>query len=706
MPITFRETKSSLHQTSVAWLRFVDDVKSKSILAGLLESSVDGEPLGFSIAHVAVPESPTALQHIARQKLVSSLAKSLFQASVTSPVLLIGLKGEISSQGFDDCDLTLPLCCIDSKLLHYENFNSSKEFYRVKLLYSWITNPPSQGSEANRLFLEMLKLQAPFKPLRRIVNGIARAFADRPVNALNNVYGSTAVITLPPFKEHTRMRNFINASNTPDYSDALTDNEGNPIQPDLAAQMWKTLGAPKNDLIDISVNTNLVWNDNLMPFQRDGVGALVQMDRLLLSDDMGLGKTVQVIAAIRVLKSLRELDSCLVVTPASLLDQWRQEFVKWAPEISVIIIRGSVHDRIWQWKAKTEVTLISYDTLRSDARLVVAKNPDARIWDAVVLDEAQRIKNPTEISQITKEIPRLRSWALTGTPIENNEMDLASIMEFVDHNSNFELGHKIYYAGELLRRRHRDVQLRRKKFEVLPDLPPKLETKLTLRLHEDQQATYERAEREGIIYLTSLGTEVKVQHILELITRLKQICNFDPKTGVSSKLEDIRQRLTRLTAQGHKALIFSQYKSNTSGVNAIASRLREFNPLTLTGDVPPSQRTEIVNQFKHRDEHRVLVISLRVGGLGLNLQEASYVFHMDRWWNPAVERQAEDRAHRMGQTVKVNVIKYTCIETIEERIENILVSKQALFDELIDDVSINLSKSLTKVEMMSLFGLH
>ena len=170
-------------------------------------------------------------------------------------------------------------------------------------------------------------------------------------------------------------------------------------------------------------------------------------------------------------------------------------------------------------------------------------------------------------------------------------------------------------------------------------------------------------------------------------TRLKQICNADPKTGESSKLDDIKDRLGQLAAQGHKALLFSQYVSDTSGVAAAANYLGDFTPLTITGDMPQQERTEVIERFKARDEHKVLILSLRAGGLGLNLQEASYVFHLDRWWNPAVERQAEDRSHRIGQTVKVNVIKYSCSETIEERIDDILERKQHLFDELIDDVS-------------------
>ena len=220
-----------------------------------------------------------------------------------------------------------------------------------------------------------------------------------------------------------------------------------------------------------------------------------------------------------------------------------------------------------------------------------------------------------------------------------------------------------------------------------------------------QEASYKKAEEEGIVYLKSLGAEVRVRHVLELITRLKQICNFDPVTGESSKLDDIKERLVQLTEQGHKALVFSQYTTEMFGVQAAAEFLREFNPVMLTGDMPLEERSVAIERFKSRDDHKAMVISLRAGGLGLNLQEASYVFHLDRWWNPAVERQAEDRAHRIGQTVKVNVIKYSCTGTIEERIDQILERKQELFDQLIDDVSLDLSARFSGEELFSLFGL-
>ena len=237
-------------------------------------------------------------------------------------------------------------------------------------------------------------------------------------------------------------------------------------------------------------------------------------------------------------------------------------------------------------------------------------------------------------------------------------------------------------------------------------LPPKQIRKIPIELGPRQRSSYDKAEQEGIVYLKALGTDVRVRHVLELITRLKQICNADPKTGDSSKLDDMRDRLGQLVVQGHRALVFSQYTSDSFGVVAAAKYLHAFAPLTISGDVPQQERADIIERFRIRPEHQVLILSLRVGGLGLNLQEASYVFHLDRWWNPAVERQAEDRSHRMGQRVKVNVIKYSCTGTIEERIDHILEIKQKVFDQLVDDVSLDLSTQVSSEELFGLFGLE
>lgn len=418
---------------------------------------------------------------------------------------------------------------------------------------------------------------------------------------------------------------------------------------------------------------------------------------------MGLGKTIQAAAALRILTLQRKITSALLVVPASLIDQWRHELYRWAPELRLIAIRGTATDRAWQWRADAHVVIVSYETFRADC-IGEQSGPRRREWDLVILDEAQKVKNrDVEVSRKVKQLRRKRSWAMTGTPLENNVDELASIMEFVDYSDGSFVR---YVPGPELLTRHRELQLRRRKADVLQDLPPKQVVSVSLPLLRHQQHAYLAAERDGVIQLQAKGTAVRIQHVLELITRLKQLCNIDPVSGESAKLEDLSERLAVLKAEGHRALLFSQYTDDRFGVAAVARLLASYKPLTYTGGMSGTERDSVIQQFKSNPDHLLLILSLKAGGVGLNLQEASYVFHIDRWWNPAVERQAEDRSHRMGQTFPVTVYKYTCVNTIEERIEQLLAGKQQLFDEIVDDVSLDLASRLNANELFGLFGLE
>ena len=675
MPVLLDEGREA-GSAVVAWLRCVKSNDGSGFRAALLQTTGDGTPVAFCFTRSERGAEPSA-------GFRARCIRSVLRSARPSLELVIGFAEELPlTLLLDDLRIRLPVCRVRSLEVAAAVGSSASHLERIHK--DWLREPPEPQSAVRVLFDQVIAKPDPLEPLHRIASGLREAFSGSAIDELAGGPEVAVVVDLS-------------------YAGGgVAQHQKLPSARPLSERLRQVLAAP-SEPASTSWPTQLEWASELLPFQRIGVRALLANDRLLLADDMGLGKTVQAVAALRILRANRAIRNCLIVAPATLLNQWRGELHKWAPELHAIIVRGRSEERVWQWASESPLKIVSYETLRSDADVGVGGPLSRCRWDVVIADEAQRIKNRNRTSEVVKRLDRVRSWALTGTPLENDEDELASIMEFVDHEPSGQ--RRRYRPGLELRARHAMLQLRRKKLEVLDDLPPKRTTTLELGLSHGQRRTYDRLEREGIVHLKSLGSEIRVHHVLALITRLKQICNVDPETGESSKLDDIEGRLTELAAEGHKALVFSQYVDDSFGVAAIAKRFTRFKPLVITGAVPLDERAEVIRRFRSETDHRVLVLSLRVGGLGLNLQEASYVFHLDRWWNPATEAQADDRTYRFGQSVKVNVFKYTCYETIEARIEEILRRKRKLFDDVVDDVSLDVSSRFSQAELLELFGL-
>ena len=335
MPVPFDDLSAeSTHSGAIAWLRFLDEEDGEGVRAALFQTSDQGEPLDFCVSRIDRRQS-LGQTGTARPGALSSLAKSLFQAATSSPILILGLADEVPPSAFtDDIRLRIPFCRIKTAgALTHAGFEYGGP-YNEHFELLWATQHPHVGSGACQLLDEILGRNDPFEPFERAAKGLAEAFGDGRIQAMADISGLVTVFSLSSLLV------------PPDYPvdrSAATDDavrKPGPISQTsltLAERLWAILAPPRERFQD----KKLEWAAELMPFQREGVRALMENYQLLLADDMGLGKTLQAIAALRILRARREIKSCLVAAPASLLDQWRREINKWAPELSAIIIRGS-----------------------------------------------------------------------------------------------------------------------------------------------------------------------------------------------------------------------------------------------------------------------------------------------------------------------------------------------------------------------------
>lgn len=464
----------------------------------------------------------------------------------------------------------------------------------------------------------------------------------------------------------------------------------------------------------------------LRPYQLTGLSWLRFLDRFglgaCLADDMGLGKTVQLIALLQDERSrLSEgvmLPPTLLVVPTSVMGNWARELERFAPEITMHIQHGPgrpTGDEFKEIATRTDVVITTYALVVRDQE-TLGEVP----WHRVVLDEAQYIKNPpTKQTVAIRSLNTARRVALTGTPVENRLTELWSIMEFC--NPGY-LGEATDFRRRYARpiERHRDsvqadhlrrlVQpfiLRRLKTDrtVISDLPGCVETKEYATLTTEQAGLYEEVVKSMMQEVDRASGIQRRGLILALLGRLKQICNHPAQMSEKDELNrlvapdgaDVHQLSNRsgkarrmmtlleeVLATGEQALVFTQYRRMGRLLSAMIEHDLGCNTLFLHGGTPVPRRQKMIDQFQTSDGSApIFVLSLKAGGLGLNLTAANHVFHFDRWWNPAVERQATDRAYRIGQSRTVHVHKFVCLGTLEERIDQMIEEKTALAEHII-----------------------
>ena len=470
----------------------------------------------------------------------------------------------------------------------------------------------------------------------------------------------------------------------------------------------ETLAALRRPEGNAGIDPGALLHATLRPYQLAGVQWLHLLTHLrlgaCLADDMGLGKTIQVLSLLLVLKkeSGGSRKPCLLVAPASLLANWAGEIAKFAPSLVVRIAHPSSADSEALQAdgdlAGVDLVITTYGYLARAPWLV------AKSWQLVVLDEAQAIKNPS--AKQTATVKKLRAdgrIALTGTPIENRLSDLWSIFDFINPGLLGSAKQFSAFAKSLAERPHnpygplrelvRPYILRRLKTDksIIADLPDKTEVKTFCPLSKKQAALYGQAVTELERRLKEVDGIQRRGIVLSFLMRLKQICNHpsqwlgdgtwgEEDSGKFARLRDIAEVAA---ARQEKALIFTQFRETTAPLAAFLGSVFGRAGLVLHGETEVKKRRELVRQFQENENVPFFVLSLKAGGAGLNLTAASHVVHFDRWWNPAVENQATDRAFRIGQTKNVLVHKFICRGTVEDKIDRMIESKQQIAGDLL-----------------------
>ena len=476
------------------------------------------------------------------------------------------------------------------------------------------------------------------------------------------------------------------------------------------------------DIPEVDVPSGL--SPILRPYQTSGFHWLNYLNEVgwggILADDMGLGKTVQALTMLRHYKESNDKLKALVVCPTTLIYNWENEIKKFTPQLTYRIHHGSIRTRNIEELQSSNIVITTYGTLRSDIQVFINVP-----FDYIVLDESQAIKNPA--SKVTKAACLLVSrnrLCMSGTPLQNNTFDIFAQMNFLNPGL---LGSMEFFRNEFatpidkfgeqeqkdhLRKLLYPFILRRTKEQVAKDLPEKMETVLFCEMEEEQRKVYDayrNTYRDKILgVIDQQGIDKSQLTILQGLMKLRQICdspailNEEEKYPNNSiKLDELTREITENIGE-HKALIFSQFLGMLA---LIKEKLKENNVVFeyFDGSTSPIERERAIQNFQNSDECRVFLISLKAGGVGLNLTAADYVYIVDPWWNPAVEQQAIDRTHRIGQTKNIFAYRMICKDTIEDKILQLQERKRILAKELIADDS-SFVKNLSKEDVEYLFS--
>jgi SNF2 family DNA or RNA helicase len=447
--------------------------------------------------------------------------------------------------------------------------------------------------------------------------------------------------------------------------------------PSLEAQISNGSVVGKNFSIEDLISSYFGTHSQLplLPFQVYGVDWLSSLDRAMLADDMGLGKTFQALAGISKMILEGEVTRILIICPRSLVFTWYAEIKKWTPYLSAtaVIPSGNAAESVWKSRTgKSQIIITSYEQLRTNSNYMIEQA------QLVVCDEAHKLRNrSSNLSQSFRNLSPQKVWFLTGTPVERDSEDFATLFSLLLPKIFTPSDHKL--GIDILKSRAKPYLLRRRKSEVLKELPPMLERQEFLELSTEQARSYREM-------LSDSETSTLVK-----FGKLRHICDLDPVTGNSTKLDRIQELLEEISNLGEKAVVFSYWRKPLTALSEILEKKSPGSTQLLTSEMDLVQRDLAIRNFKNRNV--TLLASAKIASEGLTLVEANHAIFINRWWNPSSNEQARDRIRRLGQQRTTYMYSFTTIDTVEEKLDEILNRKEITNEDLVNAMSMYLGNA-------------